>query len=479
MRKFFKSVLSAALAACLILSFFALPVKSFADDQTIAVLVNGKQINTDMNPVLVNNRVLVPMRAICEALGATVTWDDSSKTVTVGGGGNMIILQIGSNKMTVNGKAVTLDAPAQIVNSRTLVPVRAVSEGFGAVVDWDDVNMRVNVMMQDNGEPLPDDVSDLPDSTWAAGGWDSGTIYSDFHSSTGPAAVLYNSGAVYNLESDGTLTFTYADHSQEVFPAKIPTTDPNAPYFTPSVYISPNRAAVAYVDNDGQFKLTYSNDKGKTWMDAQSFTPDTAPDITGSLVKLSGFYGAYLGFTSENDGWLLFYTDLALGTQKHSLYTTSDGGKTWGYVQSNIDDIYSRCLTGANFFNKNVGFMCFRTDNYSTTVFRTADGGKTWSMLPLDMYLAFSDDSPSGNTAGVQPSYPQSPYCTGGKGYLPVEQYATADDSIIYFVTDNGGKTWVYDPSMDSTVKQMQQGAHIDKYGTNGGGNDSGRTPNP
>jgi len=151
------------------------------------------------------------------------------------------------------------------------------------------------------------------------------------------------------------------------------------------------------------------------------------------------------------------YTDLALGTQKHSLYTTSDGGKKWGYVSSNIDDIYSRCLTGANFFNKNVGFICFRTDNYSITVFRTTDGGKTWSMLPLDMYLAFSGDSPSENTAGIQPSYPQSPYYTGGKGYLPVEQYATVDDSVIYFVTDNGGKTWAYVPSMDTTVKQMQQ----------------------
>jgi len=125
-------------------------------------------------------------------------------------------------------------------------------------------------------------------------------------------------------------------------------------------------------------------------------------------------------------------------------------------VRSNIDDVYSRCLTGANFFNKNVGFMCFRTDNYSTTVFRTVDGGKTWSMLPLDMYLAFSGDSPPEYTSRIQPSYPQSPYYMDGKGYLPVEQYATADDSIIYFVTNNGGKTWAYDPSIVTTVKQMQ-----------------------
>jgi len=301
-KKILKKLLYVILASFLILRFIALPVKTYADDQTISVSVNGKQINSDVSPIMVNSRVLVPMRAICEALGAMVSWDASSNTVTVGGGGNTVILQNSSDKMRVNGKAVKLDAPAQILNNRALVPVRAVSEGLGAVVDWDNVNMRVNVMMRDNGEPLPADVSDLPDSTWAAGEWESGTIYSDFHSSTGPATVLYNSGAVYNLESDGTLTFTYADHTKAVFPAKIPSQDPSAPYFTPSVYISPNRAAVAYEDNDGQFKLTYSNDKGKTWTDAQCFTSDSAPDITGSPQALSGFYGAYLGFTSTNDG---------------------------------------------------------------------------------------------------------------------------------------------------------------------------------
>jgi len=456
MDKFLKKASSAVMIFCLMLTFIALPAKTFADDQAITVFVNGKQINSDVDPILVNNRVLVPMRAICEALGATVTWDNNSQTVTVTGAGNTVILQIGSDTMTVNNKTITLDAPAQLLNNRTLVPVRAVSEGLGAVVDWDDSSRQVNVMLRDNGEPLPDDVSDLPDSTWAAGDWDSGTIYSDFLSLTGPAAVLYNSGAVYNLGTDGLLTFTYQDHTQAVFPVKIPTADPSAPYFTPSVYVSLNRAAIAYVNKDGQFKLTYSDDKGKTWTDAQSFTPDEAPDITGRLEKLSGFYGAYLGFTSKNDGWLLFYTDLALGTQKHALYTTNDGGKTWIFVHSNIDDIYSRCLTGANFFNKNVGFMCFRTDNYSITVFRTADGGKTWSMLPLDMYLAFSGDTPAGYTGGIQPSYPQSPYITGGKGYLPVEMYATEDDTVIYFATTNGGKTWAYDSTMDTTAKKLQ-----------------------
>jgi len=46
-------------------------------------------------------------------------------------------------------------------------------------------------------------------------------------------------------------------------------------------------------------------------------------------------------------------------------------------------------------------------------------------------------------------------FYTDGKGYLPVEQYATADDYVIYFVTNNSGKTWAYDPSLDTTANQV------------------------
>lgn len=112
-------------------------VKPNVVNSTIKVVINGKSVVFDQPPVSENGRTLVPLRAIFEALGAEVLWDGNTQTVTSTKGGTKISLQLGSTQMYVNGSVVTLDVPAKVINSRTLVPVRAVSEAFGCDVDWD------------------------------------------------------------------------------------------------------------------------------------------------------------------------------------------------------------------------------------------------------------------------------------------------------------------------------------------------------
>ncbi len=94
--------------------------------------------NYDVVPFTENGRTLVPVRFIAENFGATVGWDDATQAVTVNLDGNNIALQIGSNQMVVNGVATTLDVPAQTYNSRTLIPLRALVEALGKSVFWDD-----------------------------------------------------------------------------------------------------------------------------------------------------------------------------------------------------------------------------------------------------------------------------------------------------------------------------------------------------
>lgn len=94
--------------------------------------------NYDVVPFTENGRTLVPVRFIAENFGATVGWDDATQAVTVNLDGNNIALQIGSNQMVVNGAAQTLDVPAQTYNSRTLIPLRALVEALGKSVFWDD-----------------------------------------------------------------------------------------------------------------------------------------------------------------------------------------------------------------------------------------------------------------------------------------------------------------------------------------------------
>lgn len=100
------------------------------------VTVNQQQLDFDVVPVIKNGRTLVPLRAIFERLGAVVTWDAKSKTIKAEKDSTTVILKIGSTSALVNGKKVTLDVPAEISKGRTLVPIRFISESFGAQVSW-------------------------------------------------------------------------------------------------------------------------------------------------------------------------------------------------------------------------------------------------------------------------------------------------------------------------------------------------------
>lgn len=109
----------------------------------ITVKVNGSKVIFDQPPVLESGRTLVPLRAIFEALGASIGWDDATQTVTATKDEIEISLQIGSDKMYVNEDVKTLDVPAKLISSRTMVPVRAISEAFGCNVDWVDATQTV------------------------------------------------------------------------------------------------------------------------------------------------------------------------------------------------------------------------------------------------------------------------------------------------------------------------------------------------
>lgn len=111
-------------------------VKKYYKDDEITVFVNGDKVGFDQKPFIDNSRTLVPMRAIFEALEAEVIWNGEDRTITVEKGENSILLTIDSNKISVNGKEKTIDVPAKIVNNRTVVPLRAISEALDSSVEW-------------------------------------------------------------------------------------------------------------------------------------------------------------------------------------------------------------------------------------------------------------------------------------------------------------------------------------------------------
>ena len=110
---------------------------------TVGVYVSGNKINFDQAPIIHNDRTMVPLRAIFEALGAEVEWDAPTRTVVSKKGNTTVSMTIDSDTLYKNGLPIYLDVPAMLVGDRTLVPVRAVSEALGAKVDWDEATQSV------------------------------------------------------------------------------------------------------------------------------------------------------------------------------------------------------------------------------------------------------------------------------------------------------------------------------------------------
>lgn len=110
------------------------------------IRLDGELVRFDTQyPMIINDFTLVPIRAVTEALGAKVSWDGDNQLVTIKKGKTAIELCIGSDTALVNGDAVKIDAPAEVINNRTMVPLRFVAETFGLTVEWDGDTRTVEI----------------------------------------------------------------------------------------------------------------------------------------------------------------------------------------------------------------------------------------------------------------------------------------------------------------------------------------------
>ncbi len=129
-----KKIISIILTLCLLLSMSSIP--AFGADEDITVTLDGTEIVFDVPPQTINDRTMVPMRAIFEALGCTVTWADETQTITAVKDGKTMTMQIGNKTFNCGDQVISLDVPPTEIDGRTLVPVRAISEGLDCTVEW-------------------------------------------------------------------------------------------------------------------------------------------------------------------------------------------------------------------------------------------------------------------------------------------------------------------------------------------------------
>jgi len=159
MKKLLSFILTLMMAAALF------PGTAVFAKRDITVELEGREIEFDVKPEIIDGRTMVPLRKIFEEIGAFVKWDEDTQTVSARKNSKTIMLSIGSDELQLDkGKTddegnpitetVALEVPAQIVSGRTLVPARAISESFGLDVDWDEENYKVVITSQDEEDDL-------------------------------------------------------------------------------------------------------------------------------------------------------------------------------------------------------------------------------------------------------------------------------------------------------------------------------------
>ena len=141
------------LALVLTMTAFSAPCEAadYTDASYVSVVADGKVLTfEDQAPVISQGRTLLPLRKIFDALGASVYWDDQTKTVFASKGDITIAVQIDEHTMFKNegGQSFqyTLDIAPMLVSDRTMIPARAVSEAFGAEVTWDEQTKTVTIV---------------------------------------------------------------------------------------------------------------------------------------------------------------------------------------------------------------------------------------------------------------------------------------------------------------------------------------------
>jgi hypothetical protein len=154
------------------------------NDSQINVYVNGTLLKLDQPALVKNDRTLVPFRAVLEALGAKVSWDEEKQTVHATKGDVEIELPLHVTTAKKNGQAVTLDVPAEQINYRTMVPLRFMAEALGAKLGWagKSSSVFVSTYSQDSlvtlAQYMMDLDADLQEFTSLQ--QKSSTIYTDF-----------------------------------------------------------------------------------------------------------------------------------------------------------------------------------------------------------------------------------------------------------------------------------------------------------
>jgi len=140
------------LLVALVITTGLVPLFATYADRDIVVYIDGQQINfSDQQPVIVRNRVLVPVRGTFESMGFEVEWSSRTRMGRLVKGETIIIIPADVDVFVINDEIITSDVPQQIINGRMMLPLRAVAEAVGATANWSNTTRVANITSMQTG----------------------------------------------------------------------------------------------------------------------------------------------------------------------------------------------------------------------------------------------------------------------------------------------------------------------------------------
>lgn len=323
--------------------------------------VNGEPVILDVAPRVADGRTLVPLRFLGNALGAEMSFDPADRHIRFALGGRQIDLWLDRAEALVNGRPVTLDTAPTVVNGRTLVPLRFLSERLGADVTYNPGDQSITVTYPGQGQSAAPPAGPVaPPAGPAAGSWVAQASGTDADLR---GVYFVSSSTGWAVGARGTILFT-TDGGQ-TWQAR----DSGTYQALNDVYFQDARRG--WVVGRAATILT-TTDGGRTWQRVER------PREMGGAVELKRIW-----FTDDQHGFLAgHYTpiDVRQNDTRAALWSTADGGATWQQVwlADTIDVLADVSIRG------NQGWMILhypaKGAKLETEIRASNDGGRTWTI---------------------------------------------------------------------------------------------------
>lgn len=224
-----------------------------AKSNDITVTYDGENISFDVQPEIVDGRVMVPMRTIFETFGAKVKWDSDTQTITAKKKSKTIQMTIGSSDMTKNDETYSFDVSPIIEDGRTLVPIRAISDMLGLDVEWNEKNNTVTITTPQDDE----------DESWKN---NTGTVDLDNVEVTGDGISVSDNIITISKGGDFEVTGTL-DDGQIVID-----TEEKVKLRLSGMSLTNKNGSAVYVKNADKAYITLTDNTENTLTDGENYT---------------------------------------------------------------------------------------------------------------------------------------------------------------------------------------------------------------